>query len=164
MHCFIVCFSVWIWIFVFKFKFECVCFFLLEKKWKAFPSHSLSFQPSRPSPPPSPFLFSSPAAQTPPFHQPTFLFRPRSAPPPLCRRQAGPACQGRLPPRGRRGLRESGRCTPPRSLPWRALQGSPAAPIYSPAPPPWTLTWLINLTMDLNHFLVISCGLAEYQP
>ena len=76
-------------------------------------------------------FFSSPAAQTPPFHQPTFLFRPRSAPPPLCRRQAGPACRGRLPPRGRRGLRESGRCTPPRSLPWRALQGSPAAPIYS---------------------------------
>ena len=28
----------------------------------------------------------------------------------------------------------------------------------------WTLTWLINLKMDINHILVISCGLAEYQP
>ena len=28
----------------------------------------------------------------------------------------------------------------------------------------WTLTWLIELKMDLNHFLVISCGLTEYQP
>jgi hypothetical protein len=28
-------------------------------------------------------------------------------------------------------------------LPWRALQGSPAAPIYSPAPPPWTPLWTL---------------------
>ena len=75
--------------------------------------------------------FSSPAAQTPRFHRPTFLSRPRSAPLPLCRRQVGPACRGRLPPRGRRGLRESGRHTPPRAAPWPARQGSPTGPINS---------------------------------
>ena len=36
-----------------------------------------------------------------------------------------------LPPRGRRGLRESGRCTPLHAAPWSARQGSPTSPINS---------------------------------
>ena len=40
------------------------------------------------------------------------------------------------PPRGRRGLRESGRHTPPHAAPWSARQGSPTGPINSARPTP----------------------------
>ena len=104
-------------LFVFQFDFESLCsnlnlnvfVFLLEKKWKAFPSHSLSFQLIRPTPPSLSFTFFSflPRPMEP--RRPILFSRSSPPPRPLSRshRRVGPACRGCPPPRTRPGLKQS---------------------------------------------------------
>ena len=127
-------------LFVVQFEFESLCsnlnlnvfVFLLEKKWKAFPSHSLGFQPIRPTPPSLSFLSFSflPRPMEP--RRPILLSRSSPPPRPLSRshRRVGPACRGCPPPRARPGLLQSPAAPRLAGLPLARTPRRSAPPLY----------------------------------
>ena len=141
-------------LFVVQFEFESLCsnlnlnvfVFLLEKKWKAFPSHSLGFQPIRPTPPSLSFsfFFFPPAAQgAPSAHFPlpgpncsSACFATPS-PSPLSA-ERGPPVGGLLLPPVRAGLqlKESSPSTRRRPAVLARTPRSPAPPLFKALHPP----------------------------